>query len=63
MHKKSSHTNNMHTNNSYKNHYKNIFAVINQINKYKAKIYDHCIYPLIIIKRTHNYIKIFTPQI
>ena len=51
----------MHTNNSYKNHYKNIFAVINQINKYKAKIYDHCIYPLIIIKRTHNYIKNFHP--
>ena len=27
-----------------------IFVVINQINKHKAKIYDHCAYTLIIIK-------------
>ena len=28
-----------------------IFVVINQINKYKAKIYDHCTYTLIILKK------------
>ena len=45
--------------NSHKNHLKkpqtniitriNIFVVINQINKHKAKIYNHCTYTLIII--------------
>ena len=30
----------------------NIFVVINQINKHKAKIYDQCMYTLIIIKET-----------
>ena len=28
----------------------NIFVVINQINKHKAKIYNHCMYTQIIIK-------------
>ena len=30
---------------------KNIFVVINQINKQKAEIYDHCSYTQIIIKK------------
>ena len=47
--------------NSHKNHLKkpqaniitriNISVVINQINKHKAKIHDHCTYTLIIIKK------------
>ena len=56
-----------HTNNSHKNHHIltirmkshytnitriNIFVVINQINKHKAKIYNHCMYTQIIIKIT-----------
>ena len=45
-----------------KNHYTNImriniFVVSNQINKHKARIYDQCMYTLIIIKTFHNYIK------
>ena len=40
----------------------NIFVVINQINKHKAKIYNHCKYTHIIIKKIHNYIKIFHPS-
>ena len=63
---------NHYTNNSHKNHriltirmknrYTNIrriniFVVINQVNKHKAKIYDQCTYTLIIIKKIHNYIK------
>ena len=47
----------MPTINSHKNHYTNNFTVINQINKHKGKIYDHCKYTLIIIKKIHNYIK------
>ena len=35
----------------------NIFMVINQINKHKAKIYNQCTYTKIIIKKN------FTPQI
>ena len=60
-----------HTNNSHKNHHTNttrvnIFVIINQINKHKAKIYNHCTYTLIIIKKfvviienIYNYIKCF----
>ena len=57
MHKKSSHINNMHTNNSHKNHHTNIMRIniFVAINKHKAKIYDHCMYTLIIIKKFHNY--------
>ena len=53
MHKKSPHINNMHTNNSHKNHHTNIMRIniFVAINKYKAKIYDHCMYTLIIIKK------------
>ena len=62
-----------HTNNSHKNHHIltirmkshytnitriNIFVVINQINKHKAKIYNHCMYTQIIIKK--NYFFFFT---
>ena len=41
-----------------KNHYANImriniFVVINQKNKHKAKIYNQCMYALIIIKKIH----------
>ena len=56
MHKKSSHINNMHTSNSHKNHHTNIMriSIFVAINKYKAKIYDHCMYTLIIIKKFHN---------
>ena len=48
-----------------KNHYTNImriniFVVINQINKHKAKIYNHCTYAQIIIKTFLNYIKNFS---
>ena len=38
----------------------NIFVVINQINKHKAKIYNQCMYTQIIIKKNHSYIKIFS---
>ena len=42
----------------------NIFVVINQINKHKAKIYNQCRYTQIIIKKiSWLYKKIFTPQI
>ena len=50
---KNHYTNNFHknhyTNNFYKNHHTNItriniFVVINQINKHKARIYNHCMY-------------------
>ena len=38
----------------------NIFAVINQISKHKVKIYNHCAYTIIIIKkRTSQYIIFF----
>ena len=37
------------------------FVAINEINKHKGKIYNHCTYTLIIIKKLHNYIKIFHP--
>ena len=40
----------------------NIFAVINQINKHKAKIYNKCRYTPIIIKTFHNYIKKISPD-
>ena len=40
----------------------NIFVVINQINKHKAKIYNHCKYTQIITKKFHNYIKHFHPS-
>ena len=30
-----------------------IFAPINQINKHKAKIYNHCAYTQVIIKKIH----------
>ena len=33
----------------------NISITINQINKHKAKIYNHCVY-------THNYYKLFSSQ-
>ena len=52
-----------------KNHYTNImriniFVVINQINKHKAEIYNHCTYTQIILKTFRNYIKkIFMSQI
>ena len=36
----------------------NIFVVINQIDKHKAKIYNHVTYTQIIIKKNHIY-KIF----
>ena len=40
----------------------NIFVVINQINKHKAKICNHCVYTQIIIKKIYffslSYIKI-----
>ena len=45
-----------HTNDSHKKHHtlyyvnKQFFVVINQINKHKAKIYNHHIYTKIIIK-------------
>ena len=62
IHKKPSHTNNScekpsHITIRVKNHHTNImriniFVVINQINKHKAKIYDQCMYTLIIIKET-----------
>ena len=50
MHKKSSHINNMHTNNSHKNHHTNIMRIniFVAINKHKAKIYDHCMYTLLL---------------
>ena len=38
----------------------NIFVVINQINKHKAKIYNQCTYTPIIIKKIHNYIIFFS---
>ena len=45
----------------YKQFY-DFFVAINEINKHKAKIYNHCTYTLIIIKKLNNYIKkIFTP--
>ena len=65
---KNHYTNNFHknhyTNNFYKNHHTNIiriniFVVINQINKHKAKIYNHCVYTQIIIKKVLLIIKIF----
>ena len=31
----------------------NIFVVINQINKHKVKIYNHCTYTKIIIKKIY----------
>ena len=40
----------------------NIFVDINQINKHKAKIYNHCKYTQIITKKFHNYIKHFHPS-
>ena len=41
-----------------------IFVVINQTNKHKAKIYNHCVNTLVIIKKNYNYIKFFLiPQI
>ena len=42
---------NHYTNNFYKKHYTNNFVVINQINKHKAKIYNHCKYTQIILKK------------
>ena len=47
-----------------KNHYINItriniFVVINQTNTHKGKMYNHCTYTQIIIKKNHNYIKKF----
>ena len=58
MHKKSSHINNTHTNNSDKNYHTNIIRIniFVAINKRKVKIYDHCMFTLIIIKNFHNYI-------
>ena len=45
----------------YKQFY-DFFVAINEINKHKGKIYNHCTYTLIIIKKLNNYIKkIFTP--
>ena len=44
----------MHKKSSYK-HYENKYFAAN--NKHKAKIYDHCIYTLVIIKKFLNYIK------
>ena len=35
----------------------NIFVIINQTNKYKAKIYRHCTYTLIITKKLYGYYK------
>ena len=49
---------NHYTNNFHKNHYTNNFVAINQINKHKAKIYNHCMYTQIIIKKcssSHKY--------
>ena len=40
----------------------NIFVLINQTNKHKAKIYNQCKYNQIIIKKNHNYIKTFHPS-
>ena len=56
--------------NAYKNHNTNptqtceclcdFFVLINQTNKHRAKIYDHCTYTQIIKKKQfHNYIKKF----
>ena len=74
MHKKPLHTNNLHEKSPHKNHgiliicmknhYANImriniFVVINQINKHKAKIYNQCMCNLIIIKKIYYYIKKF----
>ena len=74
MHKKPSHTNNLHEKSPHKNHgiliicmknhYANImriniFVVINQINKHKAKIYNQCMCNLIITKKIYYYIKKF----
>ena len=41
----------------------NIFITINQINKHKAKIYNHYTYTQIIIKKIRNYLKKFTDVI
>ena len=72
MLKKPSHTNNLHkklthTKNSHKNQHTNpqtsiiimiinIFVVINQINKHKVKICNHCMYTQIIIKRITSFL-------
>ena len=67
-------SNNTHKNHPYKPlnkhyYYENkcffmIFVVINQTNKHKAKIYNHCVNTLIIIKKIYDYIKKFLiPQI
>ena len=55
---------NHYPNNFHKNHHTNItriniFVAINQINKYKAKTYNQCMYTLIIIKKSYNDIKTF----
>ena len=60
---------NHYANNFHKNHHTNITRInilvaIDQINKHKAKIYNQCMYTLIIIKNFiviiknfYNYIK------
>ena len=60
IHKKPSHTNNScekpsHISILVKNHYTNImriniFAIINQINKHKTKMYDQCMYTQLLFK-------------
>ena len=61
MYKKPSHTNNSHEKALYKNYENNIFVVINQINKCKAKMCNHCVYTQIITKKFYffslSYIK------
>ena len=42
---------NHYTNNFHKNRCRNNFAVIKQIDQHKAKIYNHCMYTQIIIKK------------
>ena len=43
--------NNFKGNNLHKNHHTYNFVIINQTNKYKAKIYNPCMYTQIIIKK------------
>ena len=50
---------NHYTNNFHKNHCTNNFAVINQTDKHKAKIDNHCMYTQIIIKIFLLFIKTF----
>ena len=45
---------NHYAKNFHKNHCTNNFAVINQIDKHKAKIHNHCMYTQIIIKKNSS---------